>query len=82
MLSRAAVGVIKLYKVAISPLLPPSCRFLPTCSEYAMDSYRLFGAGKGTVLTAWRLLRCTPWGNSGYDPPHWPPPGLEMIFRE
>ena len=45
-----------------------------------MESYKRFGVAKGTVLTAWRLLRCAPWGGRGYDPPRWPPPGLEPLF--
>jgi len=69
----AALAALRFYKAAISPLLPPSCRFLPTCSEYAASAYRQFGMGKGTVLTAWRLVRCNPWGGRGFDPPAWPP---------
>lgn len=57
-----ALAVLRFYKREISPILPPSCRFLPTCSEYAMESYQTFGVGKGTVLTAWRLMRCNPFG--------------------
>lgn len=59
---KVALAVLRFYKREISPLLPPSCRFLPTCSEYAMESFQSFGAGKGAVLTAWRLLRCNPFG--------------------
>ena len=81
---RLALRMLRFYKSAISPLLPPSCRFLPTCSEYAMGSYKRFGVWKGTVLTAWRLLRCAPWGPKSitYEPPNWPPPGLERLFPE
>jgi hypothetical protein len=57
----------------ISPLLPQSCRYVPTCSVYAMEAFRGFGVWKGAVLTACRLARCAPWGGSGYDPPEWPP---------
>ena len=77
---RVALALLTFYKREISPWLAPACRFLPTCSEYAMGSYKKYGAGKGTVLTIWRLARCAPWGNSGYDPPTWPPPGLELVF--
>jgi putative component of membrane protein insertase Oxa1/YidC/SpoIIIJ protein YidD len=45
-----------------------------------MDAFKRYGVAKGFTLTAWRLLRCTPWGNSGYDPVRWPPPGLEALF--
>ncbi|XP_038882935.1 putative membrane protein insertion efficiency factor isoform X2 [Benincasa hispida] len=47
----------------ISPLLPNSCRYLPTCSEYSMQAYKKYGVAKGTILTAWRLCRCNPLGN-------------------
>lgn len=57
-----------------------TCRFVPTCSQYSIDSYKRYGVWKGTVLTAWRLLRCNPWGNSGYDPTSWPPVGLGPVF--
>ncbi|GMH41636.1 hypothetical protein BSKO_09546 [Bryopsis sp. KO-2023] len=76
-----ALSLLKFYKGNISPLLPPSCRYLPTCSEYAMDSFKEFGFAKGGVLTAWRLARCNPLGGSGYDPPKWPPPGLEWLIE-
>lgn len=47
----------------ISPLMPKSCRYVPTCSEYSMEAYKKYGVAKGTVLTAWRLCRCNPLGN-------------------
>lgn len=72
---RAALTLLRFYKTVISPVLPPSCRFLPTCSAYAAEAYQTLGFQKGTVLTAWRLARCNPWGGSGYDPVRWPPPG-------
>lgn len=56
------------YRGAISPLLPKSCRFTPTCSQYALEALRRHGPFKGTALTVKRLLRCHPWGGSGYDP--------------
>ncbi|XP_028783561.1 putative membrane protein insertion efficiency factor isoform X2 [Neltuma alba] len=55
----------------ISPILPKSCRYIPTCSEYSMEAYKKYGVVKGTVLTAWRICRCNPLGGSGYDPPRW-----------
>ena len=58
---------------------PPSCRFVPTCSQYAMTAFRTFGPAKGFVLTAWRILRCNPWGGVGYDPPRWPPVGVANV---
>ncbi len=71
--SSAMVGTIGFYKNFISPLLPPACRFLPTCSQYGVQAIEQFGPEKGVVLTAWRILRCSPFGGKGYDPPKWPP---------
>jgi putative membrane protein insertion efficiency factor len=71
--SSAMVATIGVYKNFISPLLPPACRFLPTCSQYGVQAIEEFGPSKGAILTAWRLLRCSPFGGKGYDPPKWPP---------
>lgn len=71
--SQAMITSIKFYKSYISPLLPPACRFVPTCSQYGIAAIEKFGPVKGGVLTAWRLMRCTPIGGKGYDPPQWPP---------
>ena len=72
LLSRLLVGLlvlpIRFNQVAISPLLGPSCRFTPTCSEYARQALLKHGPFKGLYLALWRLLRCNPWGGSGYDP--------------
>ncbi|MCI6493524.1 MAG: membrane protein insertion efficiency factor YidD [Bacteroidales bacterium] len=62
------VVLIRFYQVCISPLKPPSCRFTPTCSQYALEAFRKHGPFKGAYLTIRRLLRCHPWGGSGYDP--------------
>lgn len=60
---------VKFYRHFISPLLPPSCRFTPTCSQYALEALRVHGALKGSWLTIWRLLRCNPFNRHvGYDP--------------
>lgn len=59
---------IRFYRRCISPLTPPSCRFTPTCSEYALQAIMKHGPLKGLWLAARRLLRCHPWGGSGYDP--------------
>ena len=56
------------YRACISPLTPASCRFTPTCSQYAIEALRKHGPLKGLLLTIWRILRCNPWGGSGYDP--------------
>jgi putative membrane protein insertion efficiency factor len=71
--SGSMVATIGFYKNIISPLLPPACRFLPTCSQYGVEAIERFGPMKGTILTAWRILRCSPFGGRGYDPPCWPP---------
>ncbi len=63
---------VLLYRKCISPLLPPTCRFVPTCSAYALEALQVHGAWRGSYLTVRRLLRCHPWGGSGYDPV---PPG-------
>ena len=59
---------IRFYQMGISPLLGPSCRFTPTCSEYAKQAIMKHGPIKGLGLAIWRILRCNPWGGSGYDP--------------
>ena len=59
---------VRLYQLTISPLLPASCRFAPTCSQYAVEALKKHGPLKGSYLTFRRLLRCHPWGGSGYDP--------------
>lgn len=66
--ARVLLMVIGFYRKAISPFTPPSCRFTPTCSVYAEEAVRRYGAGKGGWLALRRLLRCHPFGGSGYDP--------------
>lgn len=72
LLSRTMVWILCLpilfYRTCISPFTPPSCRFTPTCSAYALEALRKHGAIKGLWLAAKRILRCNPWGGSGYDP--------------
>ncbi len=60
--------LVRLYQVAVSPLLPPACRFYPTCSQYALDALAGYGALRGLWMTAWRLLKCHPLHPGGYDP--------------
>lgn len=62
------VLLVKFYQVCISPLKGPSCRFTPTCSQYALEALRKYGPFKGSYLAVRRILRCHPWGGSGYDP--------------
>jgi putative membrane protein insertion efficiency factor len=60
--------LLRTYKWAISPLLPPACRFVPTCSEYAMEAVERYGALRGGWMAFARILRCHPFARSGYDP--------------
>jgi putative membrane protein insertion efficiency factor len=85
-LRRAAIlglqALIRAYQLVLSPLFPPSCRYLPTCSEYAVEAIGRHGAVAGVGLAVRRLARCHPWGSRGYDPVPEPrgvtrlPPGL------
>lgn len=72
LLSRAVNGLlialVRFYKGAISPMLPPSCRYTPTCSEYTLEALRKHGPLRGSWMAIKRICRCHPWGGSGYDP--------------
>lgn len=63
-----ALWAIRGYQLVISPLLPPSCRYYPSCSHYGYEAIARYGLIKGGVKTAWRILRCNPWSDGGYDP--------------
>jgi putative membrane protein insertion efficiency factor len=65
---RLALGALELYRRLVSPLLPPACRFHPTCSDYCAEAIRRHGLGRGLSLGAWRLLRCQPLARGGFDP--------------
>lgn len=67
--TRVALGAITAYRELISPLLPPACRFAPTCSEYTRIALAEHGFVRGVRLAVWRLLRCHPFHPGGYDPP-------------
>ena len=67
-LSFLLLSIIKVYKALLSPILPPSCRYLPTCSDYATQAIQKFCPLKGGWLAIKRILRCHPWGGHGYDP--------------
>ncbi|MFR9602769.1 MAG: membrane protein insertion efficiency factor YidD [Rikenellaceae bacterium] len=62
------VILVLFYRYCISPFTPPSCRFTPTCSQYALEALRKYGLFKGSWLTLKRICRCHPWGGSGHDP--------------
>ena len=70
--SKILIGIIKIYKIFISPYLTPSCRYLPTCSEYAIDSIKAYGLTKGIIKSIKRILSCHPikilGGGEGFDP--------------
>jgi hypothetical protein len=66
----AALGALKLYKRFVSPILPPACRFTPTCSEYAAEAIEKHGLLRGGTMAMLRLMRCGPWHPGGYDPVH------------
>jgi putative membrane protein insertion efficiency factor len=67
-LSLPFIGLIKIYQLVISPLLGPSCRYTPTCSQYGLEAFKKYGPLKGLWLTVKRIARCNPWGGHGHDP--------------
>ena len=80
MVARLLLALIRLYQLAISPLLGPSCRFVPSCSRYAMGCIEAHGALRGSLLSAVRVCKCHPFHPGGFDPP--PPrfPRLRELF--
>lgn len=74
-LTRVLYGLVVVYQWTLSPFIGRHCRFLPTCSNYALDALSKHGAIRGSLLAGRRILRCHPWGGSGYDPV--PEPGEE-----
>ena len=62
------LGAIRLYQTVVSPFIPGRCKYYPSCSQYALDAVREYGALRGFVLAAWRVLRCNPMSFGGYDP--------------
>ncbi|MFA5120751.1 membrane protein insertion efficiency factor YidD [Zavarzinia sp.] len=70
---------VLVWRYLISPALPPNCRYLPSCSEYALEALRVHGPVHGSALTVRRLCRCHPWGGHGYDPV--PPRGTPLYRR-
>lgn len=67
-MKRVLIFLIRFYQTAISPYRPPCCKYIPTCSNYALEALNRFGAFKGTALAVWRFLRCNPLSKGGYDP--------------
>lgn len=68
LLRRIFILPIRFYQLCISPMLPNACRFTPTCSQYAVEAIMKHGIFRGSWLALRRILRCHPWGGSGYDP--------------
>lgn len=67
-MKKVLLAIIRFYQAAISPHTKPSCKYIPTCSEYGLEAIERFGALKGSALTVWRILRCNPFSKGGYDP--------------
>jgi putative membrane protein insertion efficiency factor len=71
------LGILKLYQRVVSPALPQRCKYAPSCSEYAVQAVRELGVIRGSVLAAWRVVRCNPFSHGGYDPVE-----ARTLFRE
>ena len=67
-MKQIVIFVVRAYRLLLSPYLPPSCRYQPTCSQYAEEALDKYGALKGGMIALKRISRCHPWGGSGYDP--------------
>ena len=67
-MKKACMAAFRFYQREVSPLFPPRCRYIPTCSEYALEAVEKYGAVKGSFLAAKRILRCNPFHKGGYDP--------------
>ena len=61
------IGLVRLYQLLLSPLAAGRCKYHPSCSQYAIDAFREYGFARGSVLAAWRVLRCNPWSQGGVD---------------
>lgn len=65
--TQAVAGLIRGYQLTVSPLLGPRCKYYPSCSHYGLEAVQTHGAARGSVMAAWRILRCNPWSNGGVD---------------
>jgi putative membrane protein insertion efficiency factor len=81
MIKALLIAMVRVYRRVLSPLLPPACRFTPTCSTYAIEALSRHGAWRGTWLSVRRLCRCHPFGGHGYDPVPPPPSGSREASR-
>ncbi|MCW6530629.1 MULTISPECIES: membrane protein insertion efficiency factor YidD [Sphingomonas] len=68
MIARALILVARAWQIGPSAVMPPTCRYQPSCSAYAIEALRRYGAARGSWLAAKRIARCHPWGGHGYDP--------------
>jgi len=68
MIAGALIGLVRLYQHTFGAIMPPVCRYQPSCSRYAVEALQRHGALRGSWLAARRLMRCNPWGGRGYDP--------------
>ncbi|MBN1465553.1 membrane protein insertion efficiency factor YidD [candidate division KSB1 bacterium] len=68
LVGKVLIAIIRVYQIAISPLLPSACRYAPTCSHYAVQAIQKYGVIKGLLKTLYRILRCNPFSRGGYDP--------------
>lgn len=69
-MKQIVIFLVRAYRLLLSPYLPPSCRYQPTCSQYAEEALDKYGALKGGMIALKRISRCHPWGGNGYDPLH------------
>lgn len=67
-MKKLMINLIKFYRKRISPLTPARCRYIPTCSQYALEAIEKYGALKGGLMSIWRILRCNPFSKGGFDP--------------
>ena len=68
LLNNAAIKLVKIYQLTLSPYLGMHCKYVPSCSQYACDCFNQYGFVKSFGLAVWRILRCNPWSQGGYDP--------------
>lgn len=67
-MKKILIRTIRFYRKNISPMTPPRCRYIPTCSQYAIEAIEQYGALKGGIMSLWRILRCNPFSKGGFDP--------------
>ena len=67
-MKKLVLSLIKFYRRNISPMSPPKCKYIPTCSQYALEAIERYGVVKGGIMDLWRILRCNPFSKGGFDP--------------